>query len=207
MSWRPESQRVPEHGKTTHGRTYDPIYEIWCGMIKRCYNRKHKDWRLYGGKGIRVCARWRHTFAAFLADMGERPSPKHSIDRRDGTKGYSPENCRWATAKEQANNTAANRRLTYNGVTRTLSQWADVVGIDMQLLSARNRAGWSVERVLTKPATNLGGGHGGAKLTERDVRAIRRSSKSSPVLARVYPVTARYIRRIRTRERWSYLDA
>jgi len=194
-------------GVVTHGRTDDPIYEVWCGMIRRCSSRKRKDWRLYGGKGVRVCRRWRRSFAAFLADLGERPSSKHSIDRRDGTKGYSPDNCRWATMKEQANNKVNNRRLTHNGVTRTLSRWADATGIHLGTLSQRVLAGWPVERVLSKEATNLGSGHGSAKLTERDVRAIRRSAKSSIELARVYPVTARSVRRIRSGERWGHLDA
>lgn len=81
-----------------------PEHRVWRGMQERCYNARRQDWPDYGGRGITVCDRWRDSFETFLADMGPRPSPKHSVDRIDNAKGYEPGNCRWATATEQARN-------------------------------------------------------------------------------------------------------
>lgn len=78
-------------------------YCSWNGMLSRCSNPKLPDWPYYGGRGIAVCARWRDSFKNFLADMGPRP-PGTTIDRRDNDRGYEPENCRWATPKEQRHN-------------------------------------------------------------------------------------------------------
>ena len=79
-------------------------YRAWLGMVSRCTRPTHKAWADYGGRGIIVCARWLENFAAFVDDIGERPSAKHSIDRRDNDLGYSPDNCKWATSSEQARN-------------------------------------------------------------------------------------------------------
>ena len=93
-----------------HGCTDTPLYGIWCGMLARCYSRTHHAYRLYGARGITVCERW-HTFANFMADMGSRPSPNHSIDRINSRGNYEPGNCRWATRAEQATNTSRVRRF------------------------------------------------------------------------------------------------
>lgn len=86
-------------------------------MIERCYQENHVSWRLYGGRGIKVCDRWKESFEAFLADMGEAPE-NMEIDRIDVNGGYCPENCRWATDKENARNKRVNRLLTYQNETR-----------------------------------------------------------------------------------------
>jgi hypothetical protein len=83
----------------------DPAYNIWKKMHDRCNNQRAGNWRWYGGRGITVCSRWK-SFAAFLQDMGPRPSREHSIDRIDNYRGYEPGNCRWATREQQH----ANRR-------------------------------------------------------------------------------------------------
>lgn len=88
---------------TTHGRTRTRVYRIWRCMLNRCHYEKYPEWHLYGGRGIEVCQRWRDSFEAFFEDMGE-PADHLSIDRIDGSRNYEPGNCRWATAKEQANN-------------------------------------------------------------------------------------------------------
>jgi hypothetical protein len=187
-----------------HGMTETPTWEAWSGMKKRCYNRNCQDYPNYGGRGIRVCHRWRYNFLAFLADMGPRPSSKHSIDRKDGNKGYNRKNCWWATVQQQVDNRACTVRITYKGQTRVLREWVQQTGIAASTLFYRLHAGWPVSRVLTKPASLRGEHHPAAKLTRRAVVAIRASSHSSTVLARKYDITARSVRRIRAGERWTH---
>jgi hypothetical protein len=103
--------------------------------------------RNHFGKGITVCERWL-SFEAFFADMGPKPTPQHTIDRIDNTRGYSPDNCRWATHKEQANNKTNNRTVTYEGITQTLMAWAEQLGVDEARIRWRLNRGWPVEDAL-----------------------------------------------------------
>ncbi len=89
---------------TKHGKCGSPEYRSWRGMLTRCYRQKGEHWRWYGERGIKVCDRWRRSFENFLADVGHKPSPKHSLDRIDNDGNYEPGNVRWATPKQQANN-------------------------------------------------------------------------------------------------------
>ena len=114
-------------------KNWSPTYMSWVGMMQRCHYSKHAKYASYGGRGITVCERWR-TFENFLADMGERSEGK-SLDRIDSDKGYSPDNCRWATKSEQMRNT--RRALVFDG--KPLAQWAEESGVPYQTLKARLR--------------------------------------------------------------------
>ena len=87
-----------------HGRSRTPEYKCWVSMIQRCTNTKDYGYANYGGRGISVCQEWKDSFINFFNDMGEKPSPKHSIDRIDNNGNYEPGNCRWATATQQIRN-------------------------------------------------------------------------------------------------------
>jgi hypothetical protein len=136
---------------TKHGGSYTPEFAIWNGMHKRCYSPAEPSYVNYGARGITICDRWRESFANFLADMGPLPSEHHSIDRINNDGPYSPENCRWATRKEQNNNTRRNHFLDYNGQHLTIAQWADVTGLTVDAIGLRVARGWTVERTLTAP--------------------------------------------------------
>lgn len=115
--------------RTTHGMKNSSEYVIWFGMKARCYNPKSTHYKDYGGRGITMCDEWKESFEAFYRDMGPRPSPEHTIDRKDGDKGYSKENCRWATRKEQANNRRNGILYEFDGERKTLAEWCDELGL------------------------------------------------------------------------------
>ena len=134
-----------------HGSYKNPLYRTWHNMINRCHNEKHPDFPDYGRRGISVCDRWRNSFQSFADDMGPKPSPKHSIDRRETNGPYNPENCRWATPQEQGRNKRNNRLLTHNGETMPMSEWAERIGISLSSIHARLKLGWSVSEALDRP--------------------------------------------------------
>ncbi len=116
---------------TTHGMSKSTEYNSYNAMKQRCYYPKHKDYRRYGGAGIGVCDRWRHSFEAFIEDMGRKPSPSHSLDRIDPRKDYSPDNCRWATTFQQARNRRNTIRVQIpDGPNVTLKEAAVHFGAD-----------------------------------------------------------------------------
>lgn len=128
-----------------------PEYSVWQAMRTRCSNPNVNNYHNYGARGIKVCERW-DSFANFLADMGPRPTPKHSIERRDSDGDYCPENCEWVTSKVQNNNTRKNRYITFNGETLTLAQWADRLSMNPATLYYRiAKKRWPLERALTEP--------------------------------------------------------
>lgn len=139
------------HGNSHRGRRTTE-YRTWEAMIARCENPKNSRYPIYGGRGITVCDEWRCDFSRFLADLGPKPSPQHSLDRIDNSLGYYPGNCRWATRLEQANNHRDNRRIEYKGETLTLAQWAKRLNLPYHTLKNRTgRLGWSPDRAFNEP--------------------------------------------------------
>ena len=114
-----------------------------------------EEYKNYRGRGITVCDRWK-TFENFLEDMGLKPTPKHTIERVDNNKGYCPENCKWATMKEQGQNTRRNVYLTYKGETKCVAEWTRIKGFRLGMLLARIRRGYTVEEAFEKPIRNWG---------------------------------------------------
>ena len=136
--------------KITLRKTHKREYDAWQAMRQRCYNPKHLHYDDYGGRGIKVCDRWLGTdgFKNFYNDMCPRPE-NTTLDRVDNDSDYSPDNCRWATKTEQANNRRNNVRLCYDGKCMTIPQWAREVGISVHTLKTRVRRGMPLERALS----------------------------------------------------------
>ena len=132
-----------------HGLRQTHEYNVWCWMKARCYSPNTTGYVNYGGRGVYVCDKWMDNFAAFYADMGPRPSSKHSIDRIDNDGPYSLENCRWATRTDQNNNTRRNIKYSYDGCHLTISEWANKLGVDRTTIYWRLRHGWTMEKALS----------------------------------------------------------
>jgi hypothetical protein len=149
--WRKNAPgQIPTHGEARHGKE-SPEYIVWLSMRARCTNVNNKRYHRYGGRGISICKRW-ELYSNFLEDMGRRPSPKHSLERINNDRNYTPSNCKWATGKEQGRNTSTNTHLTVNGETRVMAEWAELMGLKQNTLAMRiNSYGWSHERAVTEP--------------------------------------------------------
>lgn len=136
---------------STHGRSKTKLYGVWRAMIQRCHSPSTRTFYRYGGRGITVCPEWRVSFEAFLADVGERPSDRHSLERVDNNGNYEPGNVVWATLDVQLTNTRTNAWLTHNGETLTVSEWGRRLGMKKSLIQTRLVRGWTVERALEQP--------------------------------------------------------
>ena len=128
-------------------------YSAWSHMRQRCLNPDDPRWSAYGGRGIKICVGWQGAegFKNFLACIGPKPSPKHSLDRIDNDRGYEPGNVRWATAKEQQRNRRTNCRVTIDGVCRTQAEWLQLSGVSSPTAMARMQRGWPRARAITEP--------------------------------------------------------
>lgn len=142
---------IARKNATKHGLRQTRLYKIFHGMKKRCYTPTAINFSIYGGRGITICEEWLNDFQAFYDwAMSNGYADDLSIDRIDVNGNYEPSNCRWVSMKEQVNNRRANRFITYNGETHTLSEWSNIVGINIKTLHKRLRDGWSAEDALTK---------------------------------------------------------
>lgn len=142
-----------KHGdsRKRNGQKAAPEFATWLSMRQRCYDPKNKAYRFYGARGITICDEWLKSYSSFLAHVGRKPSPEHSIERIDNNGNYEPGNVRWATRVEQCNNRRSSHFLDWNGKCQTMAQWGREVGIDPLTLSARLSRGWSAEKTLTTP--------------------------------------------------------
>lgn len=137
--------------KGTHGLSNKKPYYIWRNMLNRCYDKGTDSYHLYGARGIIVCDRWRHSFYNFWGDIGGEYKKGLSIDRIDANGNYCPENCRWATSKEQGINKRNTKKISYNGKTKPLKIWSKELNMNYYSLQTRLRAGWSIKDTFTKP--------------------------------------------------------
>lgn len=123
--------------KAGHRMSNEPEYRTWGAIKERCSNKNHSMYHLYGGRGISVCERWLNSFENFYNDMGKKPSKDHSIDRIDFNGGYSPENCKWSTAKEQANNKRNTIKYELIGMSKTITEWCEYSGFSRTTIYTR----------------------------------------------------------------------
>lgn len=125
------------------------LHSVWGRMLDRCRNTNNKDYNIYGGRGITVCARWKK-YNNFYDDMILGYEKGLTLDRINSDGNYEPSNCRWATVKQQSNNRRSNHKITFNGITQNLQQWSEQLGIKAPTIRYRLRNGWSVNDALTK---------------------------------------------------------
>lgn len=136
----------------SHRMSLTRIYRIWRNMLTRCYNAKSSKYSNYGGRGIKVCERWRGSFENFYADVGDPPTDKHSLDRINTNGDYTSENTRWATQSRQCRNRVNTKLYEHNGVSKSLPDWADEFGVTISFLTARVIiAGWTIEKAISTP--------------------------------------------------------
>lgn len=189
--FQPTNTPVPKLDRRTLGnhRTHNmygtPEHRSWRAMYRRCYEERTQQYPYYGERGVRVCERWRgkEGCANFIADMGLKPSPKHTIDRKNNSGHYScgkceecrekswPSNCRWLTNAEQQRNRRSNVLIEFRGETKCLQAWADEMGLVASSIMGRLKRGWTVERALTTPPGP--GGRGSIPGTPTDYTGSR----------------------------------
>lgn len=141
-----------EHIKkmTVHNDWQSRLFSIWGGIKNRTSNPNVESFQRYGGRGIKICDEWQNSYIAFKEwSLSHGYAENLSIDRIDPNGDYTPDNCRWVTTKEQANNRRSNHYITHNGVTLTLMQWAEVTGIHCATIRGRLNRGWDVEASLS----------------------------------------------------------
>lgn len=141
-----KAKRIQET-KTTHGLAGTPTYRSWTAMMTRCHTPGSPKYEKYGGRGIKVCERWKD-FELFVGDIGLSPGRGYSLNRINNDGDYEPGNCHWATAIEQQNNKSNNRLVTANGVTHTVAEWSRITGINYNTLTKRLNSGVDPQRAL-----------------------------------------------------------
>lgn len=137
------------HGEAGKGKKTKE-WRAWNAMIRRCIYPSMDRYPRYGGRGIKVCKKWRHDYVAFLEDVGRAPSENHQLDRKDNNGNYEPGNCQWSTRSEQIRNSTKARYLTLKGESKTIGDWSEIIGINRQTIQMRiDKYNWPVEKALT----------------------------------------------------------
>lgn len=189
----------------THGMSDTRLYGRWHTMIQRCTKPYASEYKHYGARGITVCQRWQ-SFEHFFTDMGV-PPPGTSLERRDNNGPYAPENCYWATTREQSLNRSDNHHLTYNNTTLTVTEWAEKLYIPIRTLQRRIILGWDDVRALTTPI-NHRLAKNSSDLTAADVQIIRqqlRQGERKTKIAKHFNVSAACIADIDFKRTWKWL--
>lgn len=148
------TKRNTKHGFLKYGETAPRLYNIWNKMRGRCMNELNKDYEYYGGRGISICDEWQEYINFYYWAMNNGYDDDLTIDRIDNDEDYSPENCRWATRKQQSNNKSDNHLINFDGETKTIAQWARSLGVKSSLIRSRIHRGWSEKEALTTPDKN-----------------------------------------------------
>lgn len=130
-----------------HGLSKSRIRNVWNAMIQRCHNPNNSSYSRYGGRGIAVCSRWRHSLSAFVQDMGV-PQEGLTLERKNNSGPYSPDNCCWASLSDQANNRRSSSFIIYGGEKKTIAQWAKLLEVPVYQIHNRIKLGWNTEQVL-----------------------------------------------------------
>jgi hypothetical protein len=148
-------KRRERHGDTRRDGWRAPEYSVWVGMKQRCLNPKAESYSDYGGRGIGVCRKWRNSYSAFLEDMGRRPSPFHSIHRKNNDGDYTPKNCVWSLIEEQSRHKRSNNNITAFGKTRCVTDWAADLEMSPSAITRRLQKGWSPEEAVSIASTKI----------------------------------------------------
>lgn len=209
----------------SRGCTDTPEWHAWQSMIARCLSPTHKAYANYGGRGISVFNAWvvDGGFVNFLASVGPRPSPNHSLDRIDNAGNYEPGNVRWSTINEQNRNKRSNRRITAYGTTMLMKDWSRATGETPDKILGRIKRGWSPERAVMRhisnsdldlfdgsnpiPAGRIVRKH--VSLTENDVREIRAlkdSGMKQTVIAEKFGASDQLISLIVRGKQWKHVQ-
>lgn len=142
--------------ETTHGLSHSRLYNIWQSIKKRCLNKKCARYNRYGGRGIIICQEWINDFMNFYKwAINNGYNDNLSIERIDNDGNYEPNNCKWANPKTQARNRSNNHLITYNGETHCIAEWAEIIGIDRDIIDNRLKKKWTIERIFTTPVKRI----------------------------------------------------
>lgn len=150
LYWDRHPDKVKQHQDRFKEKNF--LYSTWTGMINRCYRESTPSYHDYGGRGIDVCPEWRGPggYKRFVEDMGAKPTPKHTLERKNNDLGYSKDNCKWATRKEQGANQRSTVFVTICGRTQSKTQWVQELGISHSGFNNRIKRGWTEEKLLQK---------------------------------------------------------